>query len=181
MASAALVPAISQAALPQAQAPSRGEGSTWLETLKNYGFDLISLFALALCALCLIVVKGDMVSSTKHGIWLSQCPVPCHINTVLGDAQSCQNLPDPKNQKPAITRAPGHFLLDRARQCRTSNHSHSIVAGGLLDTSYVTREMPSISLMMRPETVSSSSYGRCAQRAVMKSMVSTARRATTQA
>lgn len=50
----------SQAALPQAQAPSRGEGSTWLETLKNYGFDLISLFALALCALCLIVVKGDM-------------------------------------------------------------------------------------------------------------------------
>ncbi|RMS31663.1 hypothetical protein ALP71_200191 [Pseudomonas coronafaciens pv. garcae] len=34
-----------------------------------------------------------------------------HINTVLGDAQSCQNLPDPKSQKPAITRAPGHFLL----------------------------------------------------------------------
>ena len=41
----------------------------------------------------------------------------------------------PKSQKPAITRALGHFLLDDAGQCRTSNHSHSIVAGGLLDTS----------------------------------------------
>ncbi|KTT64119.1 TIGR03745 family integrating conjugative element membrane protein [Pseudomonas sp. Snoq117.2] len=61
LASAALLPAISQAALPQAQAPSRGEGSTWLETLKNYGFDLISLFALAICAFCLIVVAA-------HGI-----------------------------------------------------------------------------------------------------------------
>ena len=73
------------------------------------------------------------------------------------------------------------FLLVATGQRRTHHHSHSIVAGGLLDTSYVTREMPSISLMIRPETVSSSSYGRCAQRAVMKSMVSTARRATTQA
>lgn len=40
-----------------------------------------------------------------------------------------------KYQKPAITRAPEHFLLVGAGQCRTSNHSHSIVAGGLLDTS----------------------------------------------
>ena len=76
-----------------------------------------------------------MVSSTEHGIGLSQCPVPCHINTVLGDAQSCQSLPDPKSQKPAITRASGYLLLAGAGQCRTSNHSHSIVAGGLLDTS----------------------------------------------
>lgn len=62
LASAGLLPAISQAALPQAQAPSRGEGSTWLETLKNYGFDLISLFALALCAFCLIVVAAHGVT-----------------------------------------------------------------------------------------------------------------------
>lgn len=61
LASAVLLPAISQAALPQAQAPSRGEGSNWLETLKNYGFDIVSLFALALCAFCLIVVAA-------HGI-----------------------------------------------------------------------------------------------------------------
>lgn len=44
-------------------------------------------------------------------------------------------VPTPKSQKPAITRAPGHFLLVGAGQCRASHHSHSIVAGGLLDTS----------------------------------------------
>jgi hypothetical protein len=72
---------------------------------------------------------------TTLGIGLSQCPLPCPTNSVLGDAQSCQNLPDKKCRKPAITRASGHFLLGSAGQCRTSNHSHSIVAGGLLDTS----------------------------------------------
>ena len=54
-------------------------------------------------------------------------PVPCYINTVLGDAKNCHTLPDPKSQKPAITRAPGHFLLDGAGQCRTPHHSHSII------------------------------------------------------
>ncbi|MCI1009281.1 TIGR03745 family integrating conjugative element membrane protein [Pseudomonas oryzihabitans] len=57
----ALLPGVSQAALPSAQAPSRGEGSTWLETLKNYGYDGFMLIALALCAFCLIVVAS-------HGI-----------------------------------------------------------------------------------------------------------------
>ncbi|KTT30098.1 conjugal transfer protein [Pseudomonas oryzihabitans] len=61
LASATLLPAISQAALPQAQAPSRGEGSTWLETLKNYGYDGFMLIGLALCALGLVVVAA-------HGI-----------------------------------------------------------------------------------------------------------------
>src|SRR5690606_37955488 len=60
-----------------------------------------------------------------------------------------------------------------------SVYSHSIVAGGLLETSYVTRDTCSISLMIRFDTFSSSSYGRCAQRAVIKSMVSTARSAIT--
>ncbi|WP_237509671.1 DUF2976 domain-containing protein [Pseudomonas oryzihabitans] len=49
--SLALLPGVSQAALPSAQAHSRGEGSTWLETLKNYGYDGFMLIALALCAL----------------------------------------------------------------------------------------------------------------------------------
>jgi hypothetical protein len=76
-----------------------------------------------------------MVLSVMHGIGCSQYPVPCHINAMLGDAERYLNLPDLKSQKPAITRAPGHFLLDRAGQCRTRDHSHSMVAGGLLDTS----------------------------------------------
>lgn len=92
-------------------------------------------------------------------------------------ARKCQ----PQNARSPQLSGLQVFLLAATDQRRTPHHSHSIVAGGLLDTSYVTREIPSISLMMRPETVSSSSYGRCAQRAVMKSMVSTARRATTQA
>lgn len=58
-------------------------------------------------------------------------------------------------------------------------YSHSIVAGGFPEISYVTRETPLISLMMRRDTWSRNSYGKCAQRAVMKSMVSTARSATT--
>lgn len=59
--SLALLPAVSQAALPQAQAPTRGEGATWMETLKNYGYDGFMLIALVLCAFCLIVVA-------THGI-----------------------------------------------------------------------------------------------------------------
>ena len=58
-------------------------------------------------------------------------------------------------------------------------HSHSMVAGGLPEMSYTTREMPRTSLMRRLEIVPSTSYGRCAQRAVIKSTVSTARSATT--
>jgi len=62
---------------------------------------------------------------------------------------------------------------------RAFPYSHSIVAGGLLDISYVTREMPFTSLMMRRETSSRNSYGSRDQRAVMKSMVSTERNAIT--
>ncbi len=46
--------------------------------------------------------------------------------------------------------------------------------------SYTTREIPFTSLIMRLETRPRKSYGRCAQCAVIKSMVSTARRETTQ-
>ncbi|GEM_PF-2324683 len=49
------------------------------------------------------------------------------------------------------------YFLQLNQIVANTPYSHSIVAGGLLDTSYVTREMPSISLMMRPLTVSSSS------------------------
>ena len=48
--------------------------------------------------------------------------------------------------------------------------SHSIVAGGLPEMSYTTRLMPRTSLMMRFDTVASSSCGSGAQCAVMKSV-----------
>lgn len=62
---------------------------------------------------------------------------------------------------------------------RTRFHSHSMVAGGFELTSYVTRLMPRTSLMIRPDTFLSSAYGSSAQSAVMKSLVCTARNATT--
>ena len=63
--------------------------------------------------------------------------------------------------------------------CRTGNHSHSIVAGGLPEMSYTTRLMPRTSLMMRFDTLPSKLCGKCAHCAVMKSSVCTARSATT--
>ncbi len=65
------------------------------------------------------------------------------------------------------------------RQKKTQNHSHSIVAGGFPLMSYTTRLMPRTSLMMRLDTLPSSSWGSGAQCAVMKSCVCTARNATT--
>ncbi len=54
-------------------------------------------------------------------------------------------------------------------------HSHSIVEGGLELMSSATRFTPGISLMIRLEIVSSRSYGRRAQSAVIASSEVTAR------
>ena len=54
-----LHPIIAAAALPGAQAPTRGEGSSWLQTIQNYGYDgfmLIGLFLLG----------GMMVGVASH-------------------------------------------------------------------------------------------------------------------
>lgn len=66
-----------------------------------------------------------------------------------------------------------------AGRCRTRDHSHSIVAGGFPEMSYTARLIPRTSLMIRFDTRPSSEYGRCAQCAVMKSVVCTARSAVT--
>ncbi|MGP0147989.1 TIGR03745 family integrating conjugative element membrane protein [Pseudomonas oryzihabitans] len=56
LAGLAVMPALSYAALPGSQAPSRGEGTTYAETIKNYGYDGFMLFGLFLCACALTVV-----------------------------------------------------------------------------------------------------------------------------
>ena len=58
------------------------------------------------------------------------------------------------------------------------NHSHSIVAGGLLVMSYTTRFTSGTKLTIRFATVSRKSCGNLAQSAVMKSLEVTARNAT---
>ncbi len=50
------------------------------------------------------------------------------------------------------------FMLEGQRALTA--YSHSMVAGGLPETSYTTREMPLISLMMRFDTWPRKSYGR---------------------
>jgi len=65
----------------------------------------------------------------------------------------------------------GGELLDESLE----GYSHSIVEGGFDETSSATRFTPGISLMIRLEIVSSRSYGRRAQSAVMASSLVTAR------
>ena len=45
---AVLSPGLASAALPSAQAPSRGEGTNWLQTFQNYGYDAFMLLGLLL-------------------------------------------------------------------------------------------------------------------------------------
>src|SRR5690349_8234593 len=80
-------------------------------------------------------------------------------------------------QYPRLVGTPGVAELDAIGEATA--HSHSMVAGGFPEMSYTTREMPFTSLTMRREHTSRKSYGNRAQCAVMKSMVSTARRLTT--
>src|SRR5690606_33798991 len=82
-------------------------------------------------------------------------------------------------KSPQLRGLRGEFLLFGAWPCQTWDHSHSIVAGGLLDTSYTTRLIPRTSLIIRDDTLANKGCGNGAQSAVMKSNVCTARKATT--
>src|SRR5690606_6461903 len=107
-------------------------------------------------------------------------PIPSLIPSGI-HAWGCLTLPDNarrKNGEPHKYWLPVVSMPVTALCCQAANHSHSMVAGGLLDTSYTTRLMPRTSLMMRDDTLASSGYGSCAQSAVMKSDVCTARSAT---
>jgi len=73
--------------------------------------------------------------------------------------------------------APGRPALARSEE--PTDHSHSIVAGGLELTSYTTRFTPFTSLMIRPDIRPSTSCGKWNQSAVMPSVLVTARNATT--
>src|SRR5690606_5467982 len=65
-------------------------------------------------------------------------------------------------------------LLAKRGEC-VSNHSHSIVPGGLLVTSSTTRLISRTSLVIRVEMRSSTSYGTRAQSAVIASSLVTGR------
>lgn len=54
-----LHPVIAAAALPGAQAPTRGEGTSWLQTIQNYGYDGFMLIGL-------LLLGGMMVGVASH-------------------------------------------------------------------------------------------------------------------
>src|SRR5690606_41444893 len=74
------------------------------------------------------------------------------------------------------------LVLDEPRPSHgwddTSGHSHSMVPGGLLVTSYTTRLTSGTALTIRFATVAMKSWGSLAQSAVIPSSLVTARRAT---
>ncbi|WP_438299572.1 TIGR03745 family integrating conjugative element membrane protein [Pseudomonas sp. NMS19W] len=59
-ASAALVllPGHAAAALPGSQAPTRGEGTSWLQTIQNYGYDGFMLLGLILLGAMMVGVAS---------------------------------------------------------------------------------------------------------------------------
>ncbi|MBI6855540.1 TIGR03745 family integrating conjugative element membrane protein [Pseudomonas cichorii] len=52
----AMLPGSVFAALPQAQAPTRGAGNSYMQTFQNYAFDGFTLLGLVLSAYALILV-----------------------------------------------------------------------------------------------------------------------------
>ena len=123
-------------------------------------------------------------ASCRDSRWRPSSPVllttkanhrfPCFPAGTLNLDSSGRVLSTCKRKKARITRACriclssvcfGPYLTRRQEEI----HSHSIVAGGFPEMSYTTRFKPRTSLMMRFDTRPSSSCGRCAQCAVMKS------------
>jgi len=49
--------------LPTMEDPSRGQGQGIMETLRNYGFDIVVLLALAICAVGFLVVANSCIAT----------------------------------------------------------------------------------------------------------------------
>lgn len=49
--------------LPTMEDPSRGKGKGIVETLKNYGYDMVILMSLAICAVGFLVVANSCIAT----------------------------------------------------------------------------------------------------------------------
>ncbi|GKS05105.1 TIGR03745 family integrating conjugative element membrane protein [Pseudomonas syringae pv. theae] len=67
----AATPGSSFAALPGAQAPTRGTGTSFLQTFQNYAFDGFTLLGLCLCAFGIILV-GRHALGVYHEIHMGK-------------------------------------------------------------------------------------------------------------
>ena len=52
-----------RADLPVMEDPSRGKGSGIMDTLKNYGYDIVILMSLGICAVGFLVVANSCIST----------------------------------------------------------------------------------------------------------------------
>ncbi|OOF53752.1 integrating conjugative element membrane protein [Rodentibacter genomosp. 2] len=52
--------------IPKMDAPSRGEGSGIMETIKNYGFDIATLIGLLVCCWVFFVVAGSAIETFRE-------------------------------------------------------------------------------------------------------------------
>src|SRR5690606_5726391 len=93
------------------------------------------------------LVMASLIDSTSTDATKKPCLTPPEA------ARQCQTI---YKKSPQLRGLRCRFVPVDTSQFQTRDHSHSIVAGGLLDTSYVTRLMPRTSLMMREDTFFSS-------------------------
>ncbi|EAA9301176.1 TIGR03745 family integrating conjugative element membrane protein [Salmonella enterica] len=63
LASTLLFTLTAHADLPTMEDPSRGKGSGIMDTLKNYGYDVVILMSLAICAVGFLVVANSCIST----------------------------------------------------------------------------------------------------------------------
>lgn len=54
---------VARADLPTMEDPSRGKGAGIIDTLKNYGYDMVILMSLAICAVGFLVVANSCIST----------------------------------------------------------------------------------------------------------------------
>jgi len=58
-----LQPLTAHADLPEMEDPSRGKGEGIMETLQNYGYDIVVLMSLAICAVGFLVVANSCIGT----------------------------------------------------------------------------------------------------------------------
>ena len=87
--------------------------------------------------------------------WCGIAKMPLSHMTGAKRRKSCSEKEDVWRKRLEKEKTPQGRLFDSfalSARIGANAYSHSIVAGGLPETSYTTREMPLISLMMRFET-----------------------------
>jgi len=113
--------------------------------------------------------------STNVSRWTSSPPSHRRNEIVTWDAVRATTCHRPPNSSHRRSTSPGESASASAASVANGPYSHSMVPGGLLVMSSVTRLTSRTSLVMRVEIFSNRSYGKRPQSAVMASSLVTGR------